>query len=317
MTEEQKTKVIGFTKDYYKWSLKKDDGFCIERYVDYRDEFLKSTIKKILECDSPLQAFDEIVMDWDIDCDDWYYETEFFNQLETFCNENGIDKDGARDVVIDNFYWTYPDSFLNPTFKAVIEIDTGDGNYDFTLHNVCNYASNYGYKQNSRGGLDKLSGLYWLAKQQKRLGLLQKNIISSDHYHNGDCKESKFVSSCITELVNLPTNIAALTFLVEMDLQTAIKIMQNVREHANNKDFNVYHPQDTKGCPFGYVVLGKETETGLFDRWNGSGSPFEIELERDVKIPLHFINGITTDDWIQKVYGMTSECWKNSLKKVA
>ena len=90
MTEEMSKKVIEFTQAYYKWSLRDDDKFCIERYVDYRDEFPESDIQKILSSDNPLETFDEIVMDWDIQCDDWCYEDEFWGDLENFCYENNI-----------------------------------------------------------------------------------------------------------------------------------------------------------------------------------------------------------------------------------
>lgn len=315
MTKETEDKIINFTRGYYKYALS-EDGFGIERYVDYRDEFPQSEIRKILNSDNPQETFCSITDDWELSCDDWYYEDDFWQQFKDFCNENGIsDEENPNDVVRGNFYWHYPDSFLNPTFKAVIRINTGDGNYDYTLHNVLNYASDYGYKQNSRGGLDKKAGLYWLAKQQRRLGLLQKEITKSDHYSNGDCKESKFVSSCITELVNLPSYMGALTFLVEMNLQDAIKILQTLKD--NEKNYSWYNPQDTKDCPFGYVTLDKSTECGLYDRWNGSGSVLEIELERDVKIPLHFITSIDTDDDIQRVYGLCGSCWKDTVKEIA
>lgn len=313
MTDEQKDLIINFTKDYYRLSLRKDDEFCIERYVDYRDEFPQSTIKEILSSDNPTECFDENVLDWDINCDDWYYQDDFFSKLEEYVATINVDIDEARDIVYDNFCWTYPDDFLNPTFKAVIEIDTGDGNYDFVLHNLCNWYSENGYG----GEFDKKAGLYWLAKTQRRLGLLKKAIKESDHYSNGDCSKSKFVGSCITDLVNLPTHMGALTFLVEMSLSTALRILSTIKQHADNKDFDIYNPQNTKGFPFGYIVLDKNTETGIFDRWNGSGSPFEIELERDVKIPLHYINSISTDDLIQDVYGMCGSCWRDTIKEIA
>lgn len=321
MTEEIKNKIIKFTKNYYRHSLvdseQKEPTYYIERYLDYRDEFPKETIAKILESDCPSECLSEEVFELECNCDYWNYENDFWEKFETFCEENEIDESEARDVVYENFSWTYPESFLNPTFNAIITLNTGDMNYDYTLHNVCNYASGYGYLQNARGALDKKAGLYWLAKQQGRLGLLQKEILKSDHYHNGDCEESSFVASCITELVNLPTHMSALTFLVKMDLNTAVKILDTINEAERNKKFDIYHPLDTKGCPFGYLKLSKDTECGLFDAWQGSGSVLEIELEKDVKIPLHLIRHIYTDKLIQSVYGLCGDCWKETVLEVA
>lgn len=310
MKKENEKKVIQYTKEFYKWSLM-SDGTTIERFVDYRDEFPSKAIDKILGSDNPEECLWETVSEWDFSCDDWEYETEFFKGLKELCEANGIDTDEAEEVVRDNFYWSYPDSFLNPEFNAVIQIDTGDGNYDFTLHNILNYAKDNGYCN----GLEERAGLYWLAKQQGRLGLLKKEIRKADGYSGGDCKESSFVSSTITELENLCTHMGAVTFLVKMRLQDAVKILQAIKEHKN--DFDEYNPLKTKGCPFGYITLSKDTETGIYDSWQGGGSLMEIKLEKDVKLPLHLIHSITTDKDIQEVYGMSGDCWQETLLKIA
>lgn len=310
MKKENKEKVIQYTKDYYKWSLM-SDGTTIERYVDYRDEFPSKAIDKILNSDNPEECLWETVGEWDLSCDDWQYETDFFEGLEAFCKANSIDILNAIEVVRNNFYWSYPDSFLNPEFNAVIQIDTGDGNEDFTLHNILNYAKNHGYCN----GLEERAGLYWLAKQQGRLGLLKREIRKADGYSGGNCEESPFVSSTITELENLCTHMGAVTFLVKMHLQDAIKILQAKREHKD--DFDKYNPLETKGSPFGYITLSKDTETGIYDSWQGGGSLMEITLEKEVKLPIHLIFSITTDKDIQEVYGMSDECWQKTLLKIA
>ena len=83
-------KIIDFTRDYYKYSLR-DDKSIIERYVDYRDEFPQSAIEEILEASEPLEKFYEIIDKWDIDSDDWYYENDFWEKLKNFCEENEYD----------------------------------------------------------------------------------------------------------------------------------------------------------------------------------------------------------------------------------
>ena len=131
MTEEIKNKIIEFTKDYYRYSLvdqeQTESTYYIERYVDYRDEFPKETIAKVLGADCPSECLSEEVFEWDCNCEDWCYQDEFWNKLETFCEENKIDEDEARDVVYDNFSWTYPESFLNPTFDAVYSVMHASG----------------------------------------------------------------------------------------------------------------------------------------------------------------------------------------------
>lgn len=298
-------KVIEFTRNYYRYSLK--DGDVIERYVDYRDEFPKSATEEIFSSSNPQEKFDEIVTDWECRSDDWFYENDFWSKLEDFCEENNFDFDKTRDIVYDNFTWTYPDSFLNPTVDTVWIIDTGDGNYDFSLHNVLNWQ---GDKH-----LQELSGLYWLAKQQRKLTLLKKEIAKSDKYHDGDCEKSKFVESSITELVNCCTHMAALTFLVRMPLKTAIELEEYRVNLLREKKFGRYSPQDCKE-DLGYIILDKSTMCGLYDDWNGGGSLLEIELEKDVKLPIQFLDGIYSDKKIQQVYGLTQGCWKETIKNI-
>lgn len=302
-------KIKEFTRDYFRWCLvDKDDeeNNELERYVDYRDEFPKETIEKVLKSDYPRDTLWDTVTDWDCQSDDWTYQDGFWSKLTDFCEENNIIEDEARDYIYETFSWTYPESFLNPSFRAVVIINHGDMNYDFSLHNILNYASNDGYCD----GLEEKAGLYWLAKQQRKLTLLKKAINNPDK-KTGD----KFVDSCITELENCCSLMNALTFLVEMDLNTAIDILEKQKQALEDKVYDEYNPQETKGAPLGYITLDKSTTCGLFDNWYGSGSMLEIECEKDIKLPLHFIDRIDTDKTIQSVYGLTSECWGDTVKE--
>lgn len=299
-------KIIDFTRDYYKYSLR-DDKSIIERYVDYRDEFPQSAIEEILETSEPLEKFYEIIAKWDIDSDDWYYENDFWEKLKNFCKENEYDFAEAQDIVYENFQWAYPEYFYNPTIDTVWTIDCGDGNYDFSCHNILNYCSG------NKKELDNPSGLRWLAKQQKRLTLLNKEIKNYQH-SSGDYK-SKFVESCITELINATSNLTHLSFLVKMPLRDAIRIEEYRRILLKDKKYSAYHPQD---CieDLGYITLSKDTMCGLYDSYQGGGSLMEIELERDVKLPIQFLDSIQHTRRIQEVYGMTSDCWKETIKEI-
>ena len=309
MEDKQKEKIRDFTREYFKWSLQDredKDNNVLERYVDYRDKFPKDEIEKILEADNPRETLWDTTTDWDLSCDDWAYEEEFWKELEKFCEENNIIEDEARDYIYETFSWTYPESFLNPSFNAVVIINNGDMNYDFTKHNILNYAGDYGYCD----GLEKTAGLYFLAKQQRRLTLLKKAI---DHPEKKT--GNRFVDSCITELEEATCHMTALTFLVQMDLNTAIDIIEKQKEALKNKVYNEYHPNETKGAPLGYITLSKDTTCGLFDTWNGGGSLMEIELEKDVKLPLHLIDRIDMDGTIQSAYGLSGDCWGDTIKE--
>lgn len=298
-------KVKEFVRNFYKYSINEYD--CIERYVDYRDEFPESAINKILDSNNPQETYDEIITDWDINSDDWYYEDNFWKEFNSFCEENSFDDDEARQIVYDNFWWVHPDHFLNPFVDTVLTIDVGDGNYDFSCHNILNYCSG------NKKELDNPSGLRWLAKQQKRLTLLNKEIANYQH-SSGDCK-SKFVESCITELVNATSSLTHLSFLVKMPLKDAIRIEEYRMQLLKDKKYPRYTPQDCKE-DLGSITLSKDTMCGLYDSWHGGGSLLEIELERDVKIPIQFLDSITSTEQIQSVYGLTSSCWKETIKEI-
>lgn len=312
MTEEMSKKVIEFTQDYYKYSLRNDDKFCIERYVDYRDEFPESDIDKILTSDKPLEMYDQIIMDWEIQCDDWYYEDEFFSQLKSFCEENEIEEIDARNVVYETFSWVYPDSFLNPDVSTMWIINHGDMNHDFVYHNILNYAADYGYCD----GLEKPSGLWWLAKQQGKLTELKHAIAgkSSKHYFS-KYEYSEFTESCITELENCSHCMTALQFMVKMPLQQIIEIKQKIADMENNKEFNTYYPADCKK-DFGYILLDKSTMCGLFESCGDGGSLMEIKLEKDVKLPLKYLWDIRSNKNFQKCCGVDENCWNKTIKEI-
>ena len=301
--------IFKFVRDYY--CLKGDEWF-IERFVDYDEEFPKSKIKSILDAKNPREEMDCVEGEWTSSAD-WDYQDDFWKKFRTFCSERFFNLDEAKDIVYENFEFYYPKSFMNPQFDAVIRINAGDMNFDYTCHNVLNYARREGYSTNEDGGLVEEAGLYWLAKQQGRLELLQRAIMESDGYSDGQCEESKFVASAITSLVNLPTYMSALTFLVKMNLKDAINILQVQKDR---KEFDQYHPQKTDGMPFGHLTLGKETTCLLFDEWDGSGSLETIELDKDVTIPIHYIQDIDVDDRVQSVYEFVSGVWKDSVKEV-
>lgn len=310
MEDLQTEKIKKFTRDYFRWCLQDrddEDNNTLERYVDYRDEFPKNKIEEILKADNPRDCLADLTCEWDLSCDDWCYQDEFWKALEKFCEENSIGEYEANDYIHETFYWTYPESFLNPTFNAVVIINNGDMNYDFTKHNILNYAGDYGYCD----GLEKTAGLYFLAKQQRRLTLLKKAINYPEKK-----TDNRFVDSCITELEEATCHMCALTFLVQMNLNTAINIIEKQKEALKNKVYNEYHPNEVKGAPLGYITLGKDTSCGLFDTWNGGGSLLEIELEKDVKLPLHLIDRINTQDRMQHAYALCEECWGDDIKDV-
>ena len=70
-----------------------------------------------------------------------------------------------------------------------------------------------------------------------------------------------------------------------------------------------------------HVVLSKDTACGLYDNWSGAGSVLEIELEKDVVLPLKFISSAWPDGGrgysVANVYGICSSFWTDTVKQIA
>jgi hypothetical protein len=88
-------------------------------------------------------------------------------------------------------------------------------------------------------------------------------------------------------------------------------------EHPLN-DF--YDASERKGT--GYIILDKSVMCGLFSPWQGGGSVLEIELERDVKLPIKYIFDATVDGEkkygydVDEVYGLVGSCWSDVVKEI-
>jgi hypothetical protein len=297
--------------------LKQDDQgrYYDEIYADYRDEMDYHTAIKILRNDNPLYAFEDKICEWyaGMDYHDNVY-TSIINYIQDDANSysEGLTEeqnDFLRDWLCDNVYHNLPyDHFLKQEFYTNIMIDTGDGNYDFTLN--AHYPCYCGGRKGE--AMDDKASLVWLAKQQGYTkGQLRKAL------DEGDASNPRgFLESCRVELANMTSHMQILTFLVRMDLKTLIKINRLLR--LREKDGHQYDTTKYPDC--GYIVLDKSTMCGLFDPWQGGGSVLEIRLEKDVKIPIKFIRSCLPDGGdgygIDDVYGLVGSCWGDTLKEI-
>lgn len=60
---------------------------------------------------------------------------------------------------------------------------------------------------------------------------------------------------------------------------------------------------------------------GLYDPWSGGGSVLEIELDKDVKLPIKYtifcVEGCKMHGYdIDEVYGLIGSCWKETIKEI-
>lgn len=318
MNTDLKSDVAAALNDRY-WYAKQPDGtFRLEINVDYRDEMDGKTAAAICQSSDPALALLEKLKEW-------YSETEYFyrDELEKEIHKaltapDGPYPDGLGDAVEEDLadiitelaYWVYPEEhFLKQKFYVNIMLDTDDGNYDFTLNSP--YPCWYG---DYSARLDEKSSLLWLARQQ---GYNKTQLWRA--LREGDMRDPKgFLQSCHVECANLPSSMAAMTFLVRMTLADLIALNRCVRLQDRNGHFY----DATKNPYCGHITLGKDTMCGLFDPWSGGGSVLEIQLEKDVKIPIRFIWSALPDGCgpghydVGEVYGMCASAWQDTVVKI-
>lgn len=298
------------------YTRQKDGTYSYEIFADYRDEMDDKTAIRILESKDPMEVFWETLDEWYRDYQ-WTLEDELEKEIRARLTAgdgpypDGLpdeDDETLHDVLLDLVYFNLPaDHYLKQTFPVDIMVDTGDGNCDYTLNSAypCWYGA-YG------APIDDRAGIVWLAKTQGYTrGRLQRAL------RQGDMADPKgFLESMRVELANLPSAMSAVTFLVELTLEQLIELNRLIRLQDRNG-----HYYDSRKNPYcGYVVIDKDTMTGLYDPWCGGGSVLEVQLERDVRLPIKFIRSALPDGGdgyaVGEVYGMCGSAWKHGGVKL-
>ena len=287
---------------------RQEDGmYNCEVYADYRDEMDYKTAIGILRSEDPAWAF------WE-QLDEWYrdhvqtleseLEDTVKDKLLTGPYKDGIsgeDYDRIQDVLMELTCHTLPmEHFLKQAFRVNVMVDTGDGNFDYTLNSA--YPCWYG---DHKAPIDPRAGIAWLAKTQGYTrGKLKRALQEGDMPNPKGSLESMRV-----ELANLPAAMSTVTFLVELTLEQLMELNRLIR--LQDRDGHYYDNRKNPYC--GYIIIDKDTETGLYDPWNGGGSCFEIQLERDVKLPIKYIRSALPDGGdgcsVESVYGMCGSAW--------
>lgn len=304
---------------------KGDDGnFRGELYADYRDEMDPKTAAEILSSACPAQTYAEKMYAW-------YEEAESheFGEVEKQVKEalvaddpDGLFPDGSLtdeesdfvdELLRELISFDYPyDHYDKQTFCVNIVVDTGDGNYDFSLNP--HYPSYYGGREGDT--IDNKASIVWLSKQQ---GYKKSELLAA--LNAGDMSDPEgFLQSVRVEQANMGSHMSALVFLVKMSFSSLMKLNALIRQQ--NRDGNgQYDAAKRPDC--GYIILRKETMTGLFDSWQGCGGPLEIKLEQDVKLPVRFIHSALPDGSGQgaaysvgNVYSMCGSAWKDTVVEI-
>ena len=239
----------------------------------------------------------------------WEHENELITEFKKTLTRQSWDDDKIREELESMWYFKYPtDEYLEQEVNVDIRIDTGDANYDYVLNAVYPH-------YNGREGeeIDDRASLVWLAKTQ---GYSKEQLQHALNTLEDSLERHGFLETVYDELINCCVPLPALIFPVKMTLGKLIEL----QEIINKRDEDGYHwePEDRKDC--GSIVVSKDVECLLYDSWNGGGSCWGIQLEKDVEIPIKLIcdakpDGARRDYSIEACYGCDSSCWKDAIKQ--
>lgn len=303
------------------FGVNEDGG--IEIYTDYRDRELSTNlIKEIMEHNNPREVFNDMLADWAMDYAIEYGENELKKDIkkELTDEEKELFEENFEEIwdeVREHTYFYYNSEDFNNEVEVNIMVDCGNWNYDCTCDNVLNY-----YGNNGDGSIPAESSMLWLAKTQGKATALRKackHQHRDDGYYVSRNKETdKFIESCIQEFENLPSPMGTVTFLVKMSLFQLFDLIELQNKEYDDK--GKYDPRKNEKSK-SYIILGKDTMCGLYDSWNGSGSVLEIELDKDVKLPIKYcvfcVDECKMHGYdVGEVYGMCSSAWKETLKEI-
>lgn len=303
-------------------SLINEDG-GIEIYTDYQERELSNhLLKEIFESEKPREYFNEKLCDWAFDYQLEYGADELEKAIKDKLSVEEIELYEEHDSEMWNFiseqiYFYYNADDFNNDINVNIMVDCGNWNYDCVCDNVLNWYGNSG-----DGSIDKESSMLWLAKTQGKATALRK-ACKKKHRDNGyyadrDAYKDKFIESCIQEFENLPSHMATVTFLVKMPLFKLFDLIELQNKEYDEK--GKYDPRKNENSK-SYMVLGKETMCGLYDPWSGGGSVLEVELDKDVKLPIKYaifcVEGCKMRGYdVDEVYGLVDSCWKETVKEI-
>ena len=286
-----------------------------EIYVDYRDRLNDKQIKGILEAPDPMSTFYDWIIEAYADVS-LSYEGDIINELMKMIPDDFLlpfDEDEIEDIfrewITEHVVFQLPEShYLSQDVCVDILVDVGDGNYDFTMNNLWN------------GEFDPEdpSAILWLLRQQGCPEAVIKWCVDSPDIIS-QLEPNKLMKSIHEECLNRTSHMGILAFLVKMTLEQAIQLneLMNERNKMDEKDMK-YYPERRKYDD--YIVLDKSVTCGLYDPWHGSGSVLEIALERDVVLPVKFIDSAMPDGWrgygIHEIYGCTDQLWSEDCVRI-
>ncbi len=289
--------------------------FPVEIYADYRDDVSAKTVGKWCQADNPRDAFWEDLSEWfqvavweaedeliKAVRDNWDCKIHSFEQNEEFITE-WIKE--SMDIRLPEKH------YLSKRVCVDIIVDTGDANYDFVLNDFYPH-----YNARIEDVIHKEASLLWLARQQ---GYSKRQLNAA--VRKSEFSGSKLLKSIRQEVLECHSHMNALTFFVEMTVGELLDLQEAIKENAKKDIGTDKHKPVWNRKGRGSITLSKDSPCGLYDTWSGASSILEIELEKDVVLPMKYIDTAWPDGErgysLARICGFSSDFWKKGLLKVA
>lgn len=209
----------------------------------------------------------------------YQFHQEWADKLaEKVIAENNSEKDFSEMVLRMSEISIVPEKLLKEEIMVNIGVDTGDSDYDYTANTVPPaYGADITLKQS-----EKSASIVWLTKQQgHKKGEL---YFALNHIrHNRELIHTELMKSIANEVWCTLSFITHLFFFVRMSVYDLLLLNSLLHWHHKTKKWG------------GYILLNKETSTGFYSPFVGTGSAVGIKLEKEVKLPVKFISEILPD----------------------
>lgn len=254
------------------------------------DKMSYPTMVDILIEKDPISAFYEQICEW---YDDAIYREEIrvVNQImeddevqkireDLYQKEQSLEfDDELRYFITEEFLDVEPPTaeYLKQEVPVIICLDTGDGNFDFVR--------NMEYMLQDDDEEHETASLLWLVKQQ---GYTMSDLKKAAE--EPASQSNQFLRSVGEEYVNA-WGMQTVVFLVNMSFELCLKL--NVLIEMQMRNGVCYNALKYPDC--GEIVIGKDTPCGLYSPWDGHGSVLDIKLEKDVELPVKYIDSAMPD----------------------
>lgn len=279
---------LSFMAEEHPYEKGEDNAYHIELYADYRDTLERETInKEVLSQDSPRDALYELLV---AGYDDAAYQgrtalmsafkSEFLGS-EKASGWDDEDESILTEVCDETVYFDVPmDHYLKLTYPVNIYLDIRDSNYDFTL------AMHYPHWAKAEDEpFDEDSCVVWLAKQQGYTKEQLEAALNGD----GTPNPKGFLQTLRYEELNCHSCMLTIGFLVMMTLDSILDLNERLRLHEK------FGREKREVIDDSMVVIDQKTTCGLLDPWDGGGGSLDLELDKDVELPLSVIYSALPD----------------------